>query len=265
MFESLENVSRGTDRKTWFATSVAATLLFGTLGGTALWLLGQKTEIVKETEVEVTFVPRAEPAAVPEPEPPPPPPPAARAPIAAAVAPVAAPGAALTPPSGPVSQRRAFQAPKRIPTAAPMAVDPVRVETVAAVIPAPDATPTPEPAPVTPPAPKEVAPAAETAPRGNAGPVATPEDFESPRAALGNRRPDYPQNALSDGREGEVVIELRIRTDGSVTVARVVSGEEPFASAALDAVKTWRYQPARVSGMPIEVARRVRLPFKVRG
>ncbi len=265
MFESLENVSQGTDQKTWVATTFAAALLFGGLGGTALWLLGQKTEIVRESEVEVTFVPRAAPAPVEEPEPPPkaaPPPPA---PVIASTPSPAAAAPAAARPTGPVSTRRAFQAPTRAPTAAPMPVDPVRADPVTAVAPAPPPDPAPQPTPAVTAKPEITDTRDGETPERVTGPVAVPEAFESPLAHEGNQRPVYPKNALRDGREGEVVIELRVQVDGTVAGTKVVRGEEPFASAALEAVKTWRYEPARVSGSPIEVARRVRLPFKVRG
>jgi len=49
-----------------------------------------------------------------------------------------------------------------------------------------------------------------------------------------------------------VVVKLKISIDqnGVVQWAQPISGEEPFTSAAVTAVKQWRYQPIRVLGWP---------------
>jgi len=44
---------------------------------------------------------------------------------------------------------------------------------------------------------------------------------------------------------------------------QVMRGEEPFASAAIAAVKKWKYEPARHEGQPITVYRIVQIPFKL--
>jgi TonB family protein len=62
-----------------------------------------------------------------------------------------------------------------------------------------------------------------------------------------------------------VVLRVIVYADGTVGDARVVSGEEPFASAALRAVASWRYEPARLNGQPIAVFREIRIPFKLSG
>jgi len=50
---------------------------------------------------------------------------------------------------------------------------------------------------------------------------------------------------------------------GEVTEVTVLSGSEPFASAAANAVKKWRYRPARFEGQPIATFRIIRIPFKL--
>jgi protein TonB len=42
-----------------------------------------------------------------------------------------------------------------------------------------------------------------------------------------------------------------------------LKGDEPFVSAAVDAVKRWKYQPARYKGQPITVFRVIQIPFKL--
>jgi TonB family protein len=55
----------------------------------------------------------------------------------------------------------------------------------------------------------------------------------------------YPANGRGDAT---VVLELLVAEDGSVGGVSVVSGAEPFASAALEAARGWRFEPAVVEG-----------------
>ena len=43
----------------------------------------------------------------------------------------------------------------------------------------------------------------------------------------------------------------------------VSESAEPFASAAVKAVKQWKYEPARYKGQPITVYRIIQIPFKL--
>ncbi len=74
---------------------------------------------------------------------------------------------------------------------------------------------------------------------------------------IGDTSVRYPPGAHG----GDIVIlELVVAVDGSVHDPRVVSGAEPFATAALDASKSWQFSPAQRDGKP--VAARIR--FEVR-
>ena len=44
----------------------------------------------------------------------------------------------------------------------------------------------------------------------------------------------------------------------------MLSGKEPFASAAVNTVKKWRYRPARFEGQPITTFKIIRIPFKLK-
>ncbi|RZA25302.1 MAG: energy transducer TonB, partial [Lysobacteraceae bacterium] len=57
--------------------------------------------------------------------------------------------------------------------------------------------------------------------------------------------PKYPPEALRAGTSGEVLVEITIGTDGSVTNARVVRASPPrvFDREALNAVRRWRFEP----------------------
>jgi TonB family protein len=76
---------------------------------------------------------------------------------------------------------------------------------------------------------------------------------------------DYPDEARRRGIEGEVVIALVVRRDGSVGDARVVRR----LSAALDeralwAVRQWRFEPGKYRGAPVDVAVEVVVEFRLR-
>lgn len=57
--------------------------------------------------------------------------------------------------------------------------------------------------------------------------------------------PRYPPEALRAGTAGEVLVEITVGTDGSVTNARVVRASPPrvFDREALNAVRRWRFEP----------------------
>lgn len=76
-------------------------------------------------------------------------------------------------------------------------------------------------------------------------------DATPPIAAVDNESPVYPTAARIAGLEGVVKIKTRISAGGSVETAEVESGDEPFASAALEAVRNWRFTPAQRNGEPV--------------
>jgi protein TonB len=65
------------------------------------------------------------------------------------------------------------------------------------------------------------------------------------------------------GVEGMVNIEAVIGRDGSVTAARVTSAQihPDLASAALTAVRQWKFEPTLLNGAPVEVVMNVAVSF----
>ncbi len=63
--------------------------------------------------------------------------------------------------------------------------------------------------------------------------------------AVSTPAPRYPADALRSGTSGEVLVELTVGTDGSVTEARVLRANPPrvFDREALNAVRRWRFEP----------------------
>jgi TonB family protein len=56
-------------------------------------------------------------------------------------------------------------------------------------------------------------------------------------------KPNYPPEAQAQHIEGPVILDVEIAEDGSVKNATVISGNPQLASAAIQAVKQWRYHP----------------------
>jgi TonB family protein len=96
------------------------------------------------------------------------------------------------------------------------------------------------------------------------GPIQLPEEATPPVELGSNVPPEFPQSARSAGREGQVILKVVITEKGEVRDVSVLRGEEPFASAAVDAVRTWRYRPALLEGRPIAVYRVLKVPFRLR-
>lgn len=78
-----------------------------------------------------------------------------------------------------------------------------------------------------------------------------------------NEPPPYPKAARNAGKTATVMLKIRITTSGRVEDVQVVEGEEPFTTAALQAVKKWRYEPARYQGKPISVYRPIKIVFQL--
>lgn len=130
------------------------------------------------------------------------------------------------PPEPPVPQpgeplARAVEQPAPVPAAATPAAATTATATSAAVTPAPQAAKEPTRQPLIPP--------------------------RSDAAHLNNPAPNYPPVSRKTGEQGRVLIDVYILADGSVGQIKLKksSGYPRLDDAAIDAVRRWRYQPAR--------------------
>jgi periplasmic protein TonB len=73
----------------------------------------------------------------------------------------------------------------------------------------------------------------------------------------------YPQQARADLIQGDVVIDLLIDATGKVTNMQVISGHPLLQRAAMDAVRQWKYEPARLNGQPISISTKVSVTFRL--
>lgn len=75
--------------------------------------------------------------------------------------------------------------------------------------------------------------------------------------------PVYPLQARQEAITGSVQLEAFVGKDGVVRSVKTLSGDPQFASAAIQAVRQWRYTPTLLNGHPIETTRQVTVLFKL--
>jgi TonB family protein len=73
--------------------------------------------------------------------------------------------------------------------------------------------------------------------------------------------PRYPPEAIAAHRAGNVVLEVQVAENGSVSNVRTLSGDPALAAAATEAVRHWRYQPYRRHNHPAQFQTDVTLSF----
>ena len=77
--------------------------------------------------------------------------------------------------------------------------------------------------------------------------------------------PVYPAIAKAARVSGTVVLHAMISKTGTITDLQVVNGPAMLRSAALDAVRTWRYKPYQLNNEPTEVETTVNVIFTLAG
>lgn len=187
-----------------------------------------KSEIVPPSPLPVVQVSLVAPPAPPEPR----------------VTPLQSPPKA-EPPVKPVMERVVSSPmPKPVPVAQPLVEHAVQQVPVALAVPT-----APAPAPVQP-----VAEPAIEPPRYNA-------------AYLSNPPPAYPMAARRRGIEGTVLVRAEIAEGGECrkTELKKGSGNDLLDQAALEAVRKWRFVPARRGGQAVVAWVEVPITFKLDG
>ncbi len=75
--------------------------------------------------------------------------------------------------------------------------------------------------------------------------------------------PDYPLLAKQMQVQGSVVLQALIGRDGNIEDLHVISGPAILSSAAMQAVKQWRFRPYYLSGEPVETQARITVNFTI--
>jgi len=121
-----------------------------------------------------------------------------------------------------------------------------------------------------PPAPPEPEVSSEPEVVASAPPPAPPAPIVLPRfdaAYLQNPPPVYPAQSRRTGEQGRVLLRVVVRPDGTPenVELRQSSGMARLDEAALDAVRKWRFVPARLGATPVTAAVIVPIVFSLEG
>lgn len=83
---------------------------------------------------------------------------------------------------------------------------------------------------------------------------------------IGGRVPVYPSVAKIENQQGTVELRGLIGTDGKIHKLKVISSPSLLLSrSAVDAVKTWRYKPFTLGGIPVQVETTINIVFSLGG
>ena len=100
------------------------------------------------------------------------------------------------------------------------------------------------------------------------GQAAAGPDLQALAAQLQRTRytpPEYPDRALNDRVSGSVTVQYVVDKKGFTTDIKVVESTPPgvFDRAAMEAIRQWRYRPAKYNGAPVAVPVRTRIRFEL--
>ncbi|HXE81048.1 MAG TPA: energy transducer TonB [Vicinamibacterales bacterium] len=100
---------------------------------------------------------------------------------------------------------------------------------------------------------------------GTGGGPYRPGSGVEPPTLIREVKPEYTEAARANGIQGDVLIEVIVRRDGSVGEARILRGlGHGLDERALLAVRQWRFNPARRGGVPVDVVVEVAMEFRLR-
>jgi TonB family protein len=100
---------------------------------------------------------------------------------------------------------------------------------------------------------------------GTGGGPYRPGSGVDPPRLLKEVRADYTDEARRANVAGEVVLEIVVRRDGTVGEVRILKRlGGGLDQKAIDAVRQWRFAPARLKGTPVDVIVEVGVEFKLR-
>jgi hypothetical protein len=89
------------------------------------------------------------------------------------------------------------------------------------------------------------------------------EDPDEFKASVGLSAPDY-RNWRGVLLQGVVRLQVRLKTDGSLVVEKVLEGEPALVEAATSAIQQWRATPGQFSGKKVDVISTVTFNFQLR-
>jgi protein TonB len=148
--------------------------------------------------------------------------------------------------------------------AGPASAAPARSEPAAAPPPTlPPASAAAEPTAAPTPVPAAIAPAAAPTAPPSPAPAAAPPTVETPPQISRIVKPIYPAFALRARIGGTVILRVHVTEDGragQIEVVRGVAGG--LTESAVNAVRNWRFEPARRGGVAVPGLITIPIPFE---
>jgi TonB family protein len=186
------------------------------------------------------------------------------------LAPTPAPTVTVTAPPAPTvtPTRTATATPKPTSTRTPAPTSTsTRIFTAtatASLAPIVTATPSPSPTAFHAPAPTGTPrPRAEPAPGTGAGAIARPEEVDEPPRLKRSVSPVYPPAALRERVRGLVLLRVLVSETGEPVEIRVLEpARDDLTKAAVEAIRAWRFEPARKDGAAVRTWVTIRVPFE---
>jgi len=83
-----------------------------------------------------------------------------------------------------------------------------------------------------------------------------------PVRVIQRAEPLFPPEAKAKRMSGTVAVEAIVDKQGNLANARVVTGPKIFWDSALSAIKSCKFEPARLKDQPVEQTVRVRFDFR---
>jgi TonB family protein len=78
---------------------------------------------------------------------------------------------------------------------------------------------------------------------------------------VGRVEPQYPKSAIEQHIQGGIVLDIDVNQSGAVQGVYPVSGHPLLTTAAIDAVRQWRFRPYLRDGKPMNFETRITLNF----
>lgn len=98
---------------------------------------------------------------------------------------------------------------------------------------------------------------------GSAGiPLDAANDFDAPKP-ITRVTPAYPTAAQKAGVTGMVILEVVLDKNGKVKSVTVLRHAAALEQAAVEAVRQWQYEPARLNGVPADVVFTAEIVFSL--
>lgn len=88
--------------------------------------------------------------------------------------------------------------------------------------------------------------------------------FDTPPRPLKTKPPQYPPKMRAEGVSGVVVVTMVIDDGGKVMACQVAkTSNDAFSEPALEAVRGWTFEPAKVAGKAVRAKVSIPLKFEV--